>query len=62
MTEIKVTLNETSEGLGQWVSEEVNELVFIAEVIGQFERALEKEGLTIQKTVHPKQGDRFKPF
>lgn len=60
--EIKVTLKETSEGLGAWLSEEVNELVFITEVIGQFERGLEKEGLTIQKTVHPAQGDRFKPF
>ena len=60
--EIKVTLKETSEALGTWVSEEVNEIVFITEVIGQFERALEKEGLTIQKTVHPAQGDRFKPF
>lgn len=60
--EIKVTLKETSEGLATWVSEGVNELVFITEVIGQFERRLEKEGLTIQKTVHPKQEDRLKAF
>lgn len=60
--EIKVTLKETSEGLGQWVSEELNELVFITEVIGQFERHLEEKGLSIVKTVHPIQGDRFKPF
>lgn len=60
--EIKVTLKETSEALGAWVSEEVNELVFISEVIGQFERGLEKKGLSIVKTVHPTQGDRFKPF
>lgn len=60
--EIKVTLKETSEALGAWVSEEVNELVFISEVIGEFERRLEKEGLTIQKTVHPKQEDRLKAF
>ena len=60
--EIKVTLKETSEGLGQWVSEEVNELVFITEVISQFERRLEEKGLSIVKTVHPAQGDRFKPF
>jgi hypothetical protein len=32
--EIKVTLKETSEALSTWVSEEVNELVFISEVIG----------------------------
>ena len=32
--EIKVTLKETSEALGTWVSEEINELVFITEVIG----------------------------
>jgi len=60
--EIKITLKETSEGLATWVSEEVNELVFITEVIGQFERSLEKEGLSIVKTVHPTPGDRFKPF
>ena len=60
--EIKVSLKETSEALGAWVSEEVNELVFISEVIGEFERRLEKEGLSIVKTVHPTPGDRFKPF
>ena len=62
MTEIKVTLKETSEGLGQWVSEEVNELVFISEVIGQFEKSLEKEGLTIQGTIHPKHGEILKGY
>lgn len=60
--EIKLILKETSEGLGTWVSEEVNELVFITEVIGEIERGLEKEGLSIVKTVHPTPGDRFKPF
>ena len=62
MTEIKVTLKETSEALGAWVSEEVNELVFISEVIGQFEKSLEKEGLVIQGTIHPKHGEILKGY
>ena len=62
MNEINLTLNETSEELGQWISEEVNEMVFIAEMIGQFEHRLEKEGLKIRKTFHPKHDYRDKPF